>query len=96
QKLINKAFGNDYIDDARLPQALELTLEILEDFTNYKKKTAEVPPIIHLPLYIKLMPTPKSVKLEQHRDSTNGIYDYNEEGKMAREREGTVIVEEAK
>ncbi|CAG8771246.1 16358_t:CDS:2, partial [Gigaspora rosea] len=41
QTLINQAFGDDYIDDTQLPQALELLIEILEDFKDNKNDKDE-------------------------------------------------------
>ncbi|CAG8560524.1 1908_t:CDS:2 [Racocetra persica] len=57
QSIIDEVWGYESIDDAQIPQALELMLEILEDFTNEKRKV-EALSIIHLPTYIKPSSTP--------------------------------------
>ncbi|CAG8462367.1 17355_t:CDS:2 [Dentiscutata erythropus] len=75
QDIVDEVFGHQPINNAQLPQALELTLEILEDFTSNKEEIEEAKLIIYL--------SPNRIRSD-YDDQGNGAIEDNEIMKKAK------------
>ncbi|CAG8487338.1 2887_t:CDS:2, partial [Dentiscutata erythropus] len=73
--IVDEVFGHQPINNAQLPQALELTLEILEDFTSNKEEIEEAKLIIYL--------SPNRIRSD-YDDQGNGAIEDNEIMKKAK------------